>query len=238
MHPIIDKNPTDPSCIYLTLHYVSKQCEICEILRIATTCITFDHLLWLKAVDIIESQKLRIVCRLGLFHMIMIFLGSVGYVINSSGLTEALQHCYGFNTINHMMTGKAVKRIKRAIRVHLLVEKALNIMLLRKFLKISANEVPDMCQSGPALNADDVNSLKIFYDDVVRLQCSIDRSSASEVLTKLQRFLEDPKIILAERSQTAKLWLQYCRYVDVLKSLLQQNKCPIGICISLVLHRC
>ena len=49
----------------------------------------------------------------------MSFLGSVGYVINSSGLMEALQHCYGFNTINRMMADKAVKI---AIRVHLLVE--------------------------------------------------------------------------------------------------------------------
>ena len=91
-------------------------------------------------------------------------------------------------------------------------------MLLRKFLKISANEVPDMRHSGTALNADGVNNLKTFYNDVVHQQCSIDRSSASEVLSKLQRFLEDNKIILAERSRTAKLWLQYCRCVDVLKS--------------------
>ena len=74
MHPIIDKNSNDPSCIYSTLPYVSKQCEI---LRIPTACMTYDHSLWLMAVDIIASQQLCIVCRLGLFHMIMSSLHNI-----------------------------------------------------------------------------------------------------------------------------------------------------------------
>lgn len=72
MHPIQDRNPNDPSCIYSTLVYVEQKAKM---LNIPTTCITFDHPLWLKAIDIVHSKKMNIVCRLGPFHTLMSFLG-------------------------------------------------------------------------------------------------------------------------------------------------------------------
>ena len=83
MWPIIDLNPNDLTCVYSTLRFISDQ-------SIPTPCITFDHPLWLKAVNIIQSEKLNIVCRLGPFHTMISFLASIGSVIAGSGLTNFL----------------------------------------------------------------------------------------------------------------------------------------------------
>ena len=117
--PIIDLSPSDETCIYSTLLYNQSQAEQ---LSIPTACITFDQPLWIKAVEIITERSLRIVCRLGGFHTIMSFLGSIGSLMKGSGLEEALEQVYGPNAVAHMMTGKVVSR---ALRGHFLVESAL-----------------------------------------------------------------------------------------------------------------
>jgi len=48
--------------------------------------------------------------------------------MGGSGLVEALQCCYGPNSIAQMISGKAVSR---AIRGHFLIESALTVILLR-----------------------------------------------------------------------------------------------------------
>jgi len=65
MWPILDLNTNDLTCIYSILRFIYDQSAK---VGIPTPCITFDHPLWLKAVDIIQSEKLNIVCRLGPFH--------------------------------------------------------------------------------------------------------------------------------------------------------------------------
>ena len=57
-----------------------------------------------------KAESLNVVC---VFHHIVIFLGSVGAVMCGSGLTEALECCYGPNTVVQMMHGKAVARSLR-----------------------------------------------------------------------------------------------------------------------------
>lgn len=117
--PVIDLNPSDESCIYSTLIYVQKQAER---LAIPTPCITFDQPLWLKATEIIKAKSMNMVCRLGGFHTLMSFMGSIGTMMKGSGLEEALETTYGPNAVAHMMTGKAYSR---ALRGHFLVEAAL-----------------------------------------------------------------------------------------------------------------
>ena len=96
-------------------------------LNITTPCITFDQPLWLKALEIIKLKSLNAVCRLGGFHTLMSFLGSIGSVMKGSGLSDVLETVYGPNAVVHMTSGKAVAR---ALRGHYLVEAALMIKLL------------------------------------------------------------------------------------------------------------
>ena len=89
--------------------------------------ITFDQPLWLKATEIAIDKSLNVVVHLGGFHTLMSFLGSVGTMMDGSGLASAPETVYGENTVKHMMTDKA---ISRAVRGHLLEESALYQILL------------------------------------------------------------------------------------------------------------
>lgn len=92
-------------------------------------CITFDQPLWLKAIEISKAAALNsIVCRLGGFHLRMSFLGSVGTVMHGSGLQEVVGFVYGSDTVEHMLSGKA---LSRSIRAHLLIQSALVTLSLQ-----------------------------------------------------------------------------------------------------------
>ena len=123
---IIDLNPNDDQCIYSTLKFIEEQSAF---LNIDTPVITFDQSLWLKATDIIFLKHLNIVCRLGGFHLMMSFLGSIGKLMEKSIIEEAIENIYGPNAVIHMLNGKAYSR---SIRGHL--QLALTVSLLTIFL--------------------------------------------------------------------------------------------------------
>ena len=60
----------------------------------------------------------------------MSYMGSVETLMKGSGLEEALTTCYISNTVEHMITGKAVSR---ALRGHLLTSSSLQIKLFTPF---------------------------------------------------------------------------------------------------------
>ena len=93
--------------------------------------LTFDQPLWHKAREIANTMSVSIALILGGFHLMMSYVGSLGFVMKGSGLQEALETIYGSNTVEHMFTGKA---IARALRGHFLTESALQTRLLRSLL--------------------------------------------------------------------------------------------------------
>jgi hypothetical protein len=124
MLPIIDLSSSNESCIFSTLLFVTQQATK---LNVVVPCITFDQPLWLKAVEIVRASGLKVVVRLGGFHTLMSFLGSIGTVMGGSGIEDALQVIYGTDTVSHMLSGRAVSR---AIRGHFLLDSALSVLLL------------------------------------------------------------------------------------------------------------
>ena len=50
--------------------------------------------MWLKAVEIAKAAGLYVVCRLGSFHLLMNFLGSMGMIMAGSWLRELLGLVY------------------------------------------------------------------------------------------------------------------------------------------------
>jgi hypothetical protein len=98
-------NSNDLTCIYSTLVYVIDRSKA---LGIDTPCVTFGQPLWLKGVEVSKAKDLNILHRLGPFHVMMIYLGSLGSLMSSSGLAEVLQCCFALNTVVHIITGKAV----------------------------------------------------------------------------------------------------------------------------------
>ena len=85
--PMIDMQPTNMSCIYSTLHFVSNLAAKYKVKPV----LTFDQPLWWKAQFIVDSEPadshLRsLILQLGGFHTQMSYLGSIGHLMTVSGL--------------------------------------------------------------------------------------------------------------------------------------------------------
>ena len=170
--PMIDLSPSDPVCIRSTMHYIAKHAATFNNHPV----LTFDQPLYHKALQIKESEPSGsplkgIVLKIGGLHTIMSFLGSIGHLMANTGLSDALETVYAKNTIEHMMSGKA---ISRAIRGHFLVDAVLNGLLLERSLKRFGPDLP------PApLTAPDTSPVQ----DESRLQ-SVSADTESDLMTQ------------------------------------------------------
>ena len=119
-------------------------------LDIPTPCITFDQPLWVKAVEIVQSENLPIVVRLGSFHTLGSFVGSIGMSMEGSGLEEAFGEIYAGNVVPHMLSGKAYTR---ALRCHFLVHAALMYKIYQEVIEeiepSDVQEVMNLIQHEP-----------------------------------------------------------------------------------------
>ena len=68
---------------------------------------------------IIKDMNLQMLCRLGGFHTLMSFLGSVGNLMNGAGIENVFEEVYSEDTVKHIKSGHAVAR---ALRAHVLVQ--------------------------------------------------------------------------------------------------------------------
>ena len=117
----VNLNPGDPSSIYTALLYAETQCR----LNNQKSClVTFDQPLYAKASEIVASatELETVIVRLGGFHLLMSFLGCIGFFMAGSGIGELWQEVNAKVSVSHMLTGHAYSR---AIRAHLLTEREL-----------------------------------------------------------------------------------------------------------------
>ena len=179
----------------------------------------------------------------------MSFLGSIGHLMTNTGLHEVLETIYARNTIEHMMSGKA---ISRAIRGHLIVDAVLNGLLLKKALKeltasSTANqhfsregsEVPIVSES--PVSTEELDQVTIASSVEVQVPGELQQGEMeeayqqmmdgkpvedlfhSEVVQKTKELLDSQKANV-NASRTAKLWIQYMKTVDILKQFLGAYK--------------
>ena len=66
------------------------------------------------------------IVRLGPFHILISFLGRIGFLMAGSGLKELLELICASVAVEHMLS---VKAVSRAIRSHLIIDGALNAVL-------------------------------------------------------------------------------------------------------------
>lgn len=175
--PLIDMDPGDLTCIYSTLHFVCSHAARYQV----TPILTFDQPLWWKAMSIIEGEPSdsplkSIILRLGGFHVLMSFLGAIGYLMSGSGLEGILQLVYAPNTVPKMLEGKA---IARAIRGHFLVDGALNTLLAAKTFQI---DLPI-----PSNSAVDIENLsELTEDGTITWHMENSEASPDEPVSDLQ----------------------------------------------------
>ncbi|KAL8563078.1 hypothetical protein ACOMHN_065220 [Nucella lapillus] len=125
--PMIDMDPTNRSCIFSTLHFVSSVASRYD----CTPVLTFDQPLWWNSTMIIDGEPpnsplCSIVLRLGGFHCQMNFLGCIGRLMAGSGLKQVLEVAFASNSVIHMLSGKSVSK---AVRGHFLVDTVLNALV-------------------------------------------------------------------------------------------------------------
>ena len=147
---IINLNSSDESCIYSTLLFVEQQARQ---LNIPTPCITFDQPLFIKAFEISKAKSMIIVIRLGVFHLLMSFLGGIGTIMGGSGLTETMETIYPQNSVVHVLDGKAYAK---ALRCHFLIESSLQQIILNK-----------MIYEGDSITQNLLIELQQFYNDLI-----------------------------------------------------------------------
>ena len=118
-----------------------------------------------------------------------------------------LNTCYGSNAVCHMMSGKAFSRAQRGF---LLVDAALTALLIRLLLTHKEQHDSEPQQ----FSEQDVMELDSLYEEVFNSTTEVSHElmqfMQSLVLHRLDKFLTELKMSLAEGSRTAKLWLQIC----------------------------
>ena len=138
--PIIEGDPNDYSTIYTTLMECLRRSQ-------SPAVITFDLPIWLKATQIVLQSELPIITRLGGFHLLKSFLGSIGTIMADSGLQELIQLVYpGSCTAEHILSGGAYAK---SIRFHLLASAGIAKFILRDivFSKQEFREMEDFIKN-------------------------------------------------------------------------------------------
>ncbi|GBN36811.1 hypothetical protein AVEN_37217-1 [Araneus ventricosus] len=131
--PFIPQPASDYDTIYTTL-----LCALENAKRYGhDVCIvTFDQPLYTKARDIVAaapegSDLSKIVIRLGGSHLLSLFFGAIGYVIQGSGIKEVLSLIYAPNSLYKMVTGHAYAR---AVIAHTLLHLTLATIISKELV--------------------------------------------------------------------------------------------------------
>lgn len=228
--PMIDMDPSDLSCIYTTLHFVCQQANKLGTIPI----VTFDQPLWWKAITIIHQEPVdsalkSMIVRLGGLHMEMSFLGCIGHLMAGSGLEELLGRVYAENAVKHMLTGKAVAR---AIRGHLLVDAALNTMLIANAYNVPLPHMYQISEPSekdePVLEVeqpheDDLSAVRKLLEQVLNGESSMDDIIDSKAIDNIIAKLQKEKSSL-EDLRMAQLWILYMDMIDILRKFIKAER--------------
>ncbi|XP_063235988.1 uncharacterized protein LOC134538524 [Bacillus rossius redtenbacheri] len=196
--PFINLNPSNPSTIFTALCFAAEQCKK----RNQTCIVTFDQPLFLKAFEIVSSAEgssdiSKIVLRLGGFHLLMSFMGSIGRIMEGSGLESLWAAVYGQTTVNHMLNGCAYSR---CIRAYTLTASAIINVMRNSF--------------------DDFQNAIIHLENISK-QLLLQETEPEEMLRKpdvtctLQK-LNDSLKNIQSTSRTAKLWVNLLNCIDLI----------------------
>ena len=169
--------------------------------------VTFNQPLWMKAKLIIsqEDDLSNMILILGAFHTSMSFLGSIGHFMKSSGLSTLLELVFAGNTVTHMLSGKAYAR---AVRGHFLVDGALNAVLVKKTAEEDHQQViSNALETFDNVFPKDTHAPTVHDVDIQALDELFQKAKCEVSVTP-----------------TGKLWLQYMKTIDILRSTLTAQR--------------
>ena len=197
MLPMINLSATNMTASHSLLCFVVEQSKNNKL---PTPSITFDQPLYVKAYEIAMSNKIEIFVRLGGFHQLMSFLGSIGSLMEGSGLRRALETVYVPLTVGHMMTGKAYTR---AVRGHMMSASAVLSLLLEEFWD--------------SLTTDEQAQLVKIYD-----LPNPEEYKNDPIVVHLMQWFTTKKV--CSTSRTAALWLNYVHYIGIAQQFITAER--------------
>lgn len=170
--------------------------------------VTFDQPLYKKASEIIQaSPELNsMVARLGGFHMLMSYMGAIGYIMAESGLSDLWKTVYAPNTVKHMLTGHAYAR---ALRAHMLSASSL---------------VGKMLDTEDCLSAVNIGRVKAIHEMLLKHELEPDAVQMESAVTKFTEVLGCLESDLAAESRTGKLWIVYLKMVRLILLFLRAER--------------
>ena len=148
-----------------------------------------------------------VIVRLGGFHLVMSYVGSIGYIMAVSGIEGLWETVYAANSIPQMLTGHSYAR---ALSPHLSTSAAV------------FQELVEDSQSSGDVDREALSVLlekcsNTALDDVWDFHA---QSLVAAFTDKVEALLESASL----ESRTAKLWVQYVRMVSLLKLYLFATK--------------
>ena len=203
--PFINLDPSNPSTIYTALRFAQQQCEK-HGLKVYP--VTFDQPLYIKAADIVLSSNDldKVVVRLGGFHLLMSYLGSIGQIMAGSGLSDLWERVYAKGSVLHMLSGHA---FSRALRAHILTSAALIGVLMN---------TPNTLDK---INKDLLENL---YKALLNHERNATDIAEEECVKQLSHVISQLLDRAASESRTGKLWVQYIRQVALLQRFIRAER--------------
>lgn len=207
--PIVNLKPTSYDALLTVLMYAADKARS---LKQTTVFTTFDQPLYMKARDILATAEQKqdtslanVILRLGGFHLLMSYLGSIGNIMSGSGLTELWSTIYAAESVSKMLSGH---HYARAIRAHFLTHAALSVILLNDIL----------------LEESDREHVETLLSDIKSFAPSFDSIQEDSILEKLSSNLSQHMSNLRENGKTAQLWLLYYKMVSLAMHFIQAER--------------
>ncbi|KAJ8888031.1 hypothetical protein PR048_007516 [Dryococelus australis] len=194
------------------------------------TCIvTLDQPLFVKYSEIVlsaqqDSPVSCVIARLGGFHMLFSFLGSIGYVLKASGIEEFWETVCAKNSIPQMLTGHSLSRV---VRAHILAAAALIQIIndpddggLNENLLILCSRVFNR-----EVSCIEAAKTKICLNLMHPFRASVKIwSPRAEQVSRSGVQEQDKCQDLESKSRTGKLWLMYLNQVFLMLNFIRAEK--------------
>ncbi|XP_031335335.1 uncharacterized protein LOC116165167 isoform X2 [Photinus pyralis] len=203
--PFINSPPSDYNTIYTAL---LSSVEKSKSLNQQSTIVTFDQPLYLKAREVIASRQgdpelQHVILRLGGFHLLMSFMGAVGFIMEGSGLSELFNLIYAAVSTEKLLTGHAYAR---AVRAHMLAHRTLASIILET-IDFSASFQSEIEQI-------------LYCSDRSEILSAHDKDCVKELVSKFKDKLEQ----FTNLGPTAKLWSQYFQMVTLILTFIDAER--------------
>ena len=204
--PFINLDPRDLSTIYTALSFAVRECNKSN----QRSCIvTFYQPLYIKAAQVVASCEAEldiVTVRLGGFHLLMSYMGAVGYIMSGSGLEEVWGLVYAKASVTHMTSGHAYSR---ALRAQFITQLALGIILLQSCPTLDDS----VCDNISSLHAELLSHGTSVYE-------IIEQTSLAIAVEALEAAYKDAE----KATRTGKLWIQYFRQVSLMREYIRAKQ--------------